>query len=308
MIKSMSCFSQQYRLAFILIFFGSLTAASAAHAADTLAYSFETFQSGGLDGFQPNGGGSFTSDTIGATDSGHSLKVDLGVADTFVGALTTVINPAPGSAVIGDPPGIDHVLFDLTIDSGQEFTGGFSVIGVTVFGMNQAGAFGFQRQYRDIEHVEGKAAGTYHDLRIDLTDSEGSHETFNQTFGVQGSGSPLIPTGFEFFFNKSSDAPMTVYIDNVRVGGTAGVPGDYNGNGVVDAADYALWRKGGPLVNEVDTPGTVNAADYTAWRARFGNVSGSGSGSGLGNASVPEPGGAVVLLIAGAFWCLQKRR
>jgi len=66
-----------------------------------------------------------------------------------------------------------------------------------------------------------------------------------------------------------------------------GVPGDYNGNGAVDAADYALWRNGGPLANEVDTPGTVNAADYSAWRARFGNT--SGSGSSLTAAAVPEP-------------------
>jgi hypothetical protein len=73
-----------------------------------------------------------------------------------------------------------------------------------------------------------------------------------------------------------------------------GVAGDYNGNGVVDAADYVLWRNGGPLQNEVDTPGTVNAADYTAWRARFGNTSGSGLGSG---GAVPEPASLGLLLI-----------
>jgi len=32
----------------------------------------------------------------------------------------------------------------------------------------------------------------------------------------------------------------------------------------VDAADYVVWRKGGPLQNEVDNPGTTNAQDYTA--------------------------------------------
>jgi hypothetical protein len=68
----------------------------------------------------------------------------------------------------------------------------------------------------------------------------------------------------------------------------AGLPGDYNGNGTVDAADYVLWRKGGPLINEVDTPGVVNAADYAAWRARFGNT-GSGAGADL-NAAVSGPG------------------
>lgn len=76
-----------------------------------------------------------------------------------------------------------------------------------------------------------------------------------------------------------------------------GVPGDYNNNGAVDAADYVLWRKGGPLQNEVDNPGIVNAQDYVEWRARFGNTSGSGSAF-MGTASVPEPrlGAAFVLV------------
>ena len=46
----------------------------------------------------------------------------------------------------------------------------------------------------------------------------------------------------------------------------AGLPGDYNNNGTVDGADYVLWRKGGPLANQVDDPNTINEADYTAWR------------------------------------------
>lgn len=78
-----------------------------------------------------------------------------------------------------------------------------------------------------------------------------------------------------------------------------GVPGDYNNNGVVDAADYVLWRNGGPLQNEVDAPGTVNAADYTAWKARYGNT--SGSGSAVNGAAVPEAGTMqlTLLLMAG---------
>ncbi|MFO0789651.1 MAG: hypothetical protein U0805_09335 [Pirellulales bacterium] len=83
-----------------------------------------------------------------------------------------------------------------------------------------------------------------------------------------------------------------------------GVPGDYNNNGVVDAADYVLWRNGGPLQNEVDAPGTVNGADYTAWRARFGNT--SGAGAGLGSAAVPEPA-AVVLAVLGIVAAVARR-
>jgi hypothetical protein len=57
---------------------------------------------------------------------------------------------------------------------------------------------------------------------------------------------------------------------------TAGAEGDYNGNGVVDAADFVQWRNGGPLQNEVETPGQVTPEDNTAWRARFGNSGGGG--------------------------------
>jgi hypothetical protein len=90
---------------------------------------------------------------------------------------------------------------------------------------------------------------------------------------------------------------------------TGGVPGDYNGNGVVDMADYVLWRNGGPLQNEVNSLGTVDASDYTAWRARFGNTSGSGSSLAGKGAAVPEPG-TLVMAMLGVFFtgCGRKRR
>jgi hypothetical protein len=78
-----------------------------------------------------------------------------------------------------------------------------------------------------------------------------------------------------------------------RTAAVANVPGDYNNNGVVDMADYVVWRDhlgtSFQLQNEVagTTPGTVTAEDYTAWRARFGNT--SGAGAGLESLAVPEP-------------------
>ncbi|MCC7475520.1 MAG: hypothetical protein IT425_09000 [Pirellulales bacterium] len=82
-----------------------------------------------------------------------------------------------------------------------------------------------------------------------------------------------------------------------------GVPGDYNNNGAVDAADYALWRHGGPLANEVASLGIVNSADFTAWRERFGNL--AGSGMGFASGAVPEPAGAGMLV--GGCWVLVRR-
>jgi hypothetical protein len=90
------------------------------------------------------------------------------------------------------------------------------------------------------------------------------------------------------------------------LGGATGVAGDYNGNGVVDMADYVLWRNGGPLQND-PTPG-VQAADYTFWRSRFGATSGSGSALGSGSA-VPEPAAGLMLVLGVAIGsvCRLKR-
>jgi hypothetical protein len=72
------------------------------------------------------------------------------------------------------------------------------------------------------------------------------------------------------------------------------VAGDFNLNGVVDAADYAVWRKG------LGT--TYSQSDFQLWRANFGKSAASGSGSIVG-AAVPEPMAFVLLIFAAAGWC-----
>jgi hypothetical protein len=76
--------------------------------------------------------------------------------------------------------------------------------------------------------------------------------------------------------------------------------GDYNANGVVDAADYVVWRKtlGQGVPNgsgaDGDGNGTIGPDDYTHWRMRFGAVV-AGSGLGAGRAA-PEPSAAFLCL------------
>jgi serralysin len=65
---------------------------------------------------------------------------------------------------------------------------------------------------------------------------------------------------------------------------------DYNGNAVVDAADYVLWRNGGPLQNESATPGTVTAEDYGIWQANFGRTAPAAAAWDLLASSSLEPG------------------
>jgi hypothetical protein len=87
-----------------------------------------------------------------------------------------------------------------------------------------------------------------------------------------------------------------------------GVPGDYNSNGVVDAADYVVWKNAGStatLPND-STPGVVDASDYATWQANFGKTS-SGSGSLSDHAAVPEPALFGVLAVA-LFGSIFARR
>jgi hypothetical protein len=75
--------------------------------------------------------------------------------------------------------------------------------------------------------------------------------------------------------------------------------GDFNGDGAVNAADYAVWRKASPtatLPND-DTPGVVDASDYADWRANFGK-SAPASGAALGANPIPEPASVLLLVIA----------
>jgi hypothetical protein len=79
------------------------------------------------------------------------------------------------------------------------------------------------------------------------------------------------------------------------------VLGDYNQNGVVDAADYVVWRSNlgpGGLANEAGiSPGAVDQADYQFWRSRFGATVGIPISS-MTAAAVPEPFASVLLTIA----------
>jgi hypothetical protein len=89
-----------------------------------------------------------------------------------------------------------------------------------------------------------------------------------------------------------------LYSDGVLAVLAAGLPGDYNQNGVVDAADYVLWRK---------NPGNFPADAYVTWRSHFGQTAGSGAGTAT-NAAIPEPATLLLLLFAAAGWCLRQGR
>jgi hypothetical protein len=186
-------------------------AAGVAHA-QVPEYSYEVLDLFGRPDTWFGVGATVTQDTIGATHLQHSMKYAVGNGG-FVGARTETLIPP----TLGNPPGVNYVLFDMTIV--DPYAGGFADIGVTVFGHDiPNGSFGNVVQFVDTEPIAGKAPGAYNDVRIDLNNSLGYRpgESFNAIFGTDPTDL-TVASAFQFFISKNADVPVTVYIDNVRL-------------------------------------------------------------------------------------------
>ena len=102
-------------------------------------------------------------------------------------------------------------------------------------------------------------------------------------------------------FSVSYATPGQIILSVPNIVG--GLTGDYNENGVVDAADYTLWRDA--LGTSTDLPndpvgGVVGQQQYDQWVTNFGQTSATSA------AGVPEPASATLLLAAAAV-CLARR-
>jgi hypothetical protein len=66
------------------------------------------------------------------------------------------------------------------------------------------------------------------------------------------------------------------------------VAGDYNGDGAVGAADYAIWRDTLNSSSDLRADGNgslaIDSGDYDIWTQHFGSTMGSGAA-----AAIPEP-------------------
>jgi hypothetical protein len=108
---------------------------------------------------------------------------------------------------------------------------------------------------------------------------------------------------FREVFDMIGDADQELY--GLAWSAVAALPGDFNHDGTVDAADYVDWRK-------ID--GTQTG--YDAWRANFGRALSVGSGSvgyPLGasaetlSAAVPEPATRALFAAIGIFFFNPRR-
>ncbi|HEX2475490.1 MAG TPA: matrixin family metalloprotease [Lacipirellulaceae bacterium] len=160
-------------------------------------------------------------------------------------------------------------------------------------------------------------ASADNDLRMTVFDSDGVTVLASADDAAAGEPEVLagvyLPTAGQYFVQVtgSSDAVQLYQLDLSLMAARLHVPGDYNGDGIVDAADYVVWRKslaeiGLGLAADVNQDSIVDGADYGAWRRNYGLIAADGT-----SPSVPEPAAlqlaAIVLLTLGRLGRRSER-
>lgn len=123
---------------------------------------------------------------------------------------------------------------------------------------------------------------------------------------VAGDGTIDVPTATLDSLQFSGAGQATLYLDSVSHNplgsllATDPMPGDFNGDGIVSLADYAVWRDNLGAADESainqngNGEGGVESADYLAWKDRLGQS----SANGVSNLqAVPEPPATLLALV-----------
>ncbi|MEX2170092.1 MAG: hypothetical protein WD851_12345 [Pirellulales bacterium] len=135
-----------------------------------------------------------------------------------------------------------------------------------------------------------------------------AHRTIDLSSVLGANDNSNFALRFAWQFNTSID---TGWLDNVRLSGVAlSAPGDYNSDGIVDVADYTVWRDTlGSTTNlaaDGNGSGSVDAGDYGVWKSRFGQTLGAGTVT--DNGSLPEPTTFILWMLAAAGWSIGRCR
>jgi hypothetical protein len=110
---------------------------------------------------------------------------------------------------------------------------------------------------------------------------------------------------FWFQSRTTNILPGDLEFDELRIGKTfesvtpaaaAGMAGDFNGDNVVDGADFLAWQRG-------ESPSSLSSGDLETWKSQFGV-----SGAGASVAAIPEPTSAALIAVASLGLCRFRRR
>ncbi len=251
-------------------------------------------------------------------------KLTLDNASTYTGGTTVdagtlVVNGSIAGGVVvnttGTLGGTGVVDGAVTANSGSTLAPGASA------GKLKVGSLAMQDGSTLTMEIGGLTAGSQHDqlessgaLSLDgslvVSLINGFTPTLGQTYDLLNWGT--LSGAFDLITLPTLGSGMTwntssLYASGVLIVTSAGIPGDYNNNGTVDAADYTRYRDAlgtNTVLPNDTTSGSVSTADYAVWQTNFGQGASSAAST-----AVPEPSALFVLLITLLFSiCLLTSR
>jgi glucose/arabinose dehydrogenase len=208
-----------------------------------------------------------------------------------------------------DRPGQDYFNDGLYGDEWGDtssVTGGFVYRGTSIpelQGMYVFGGYETLIRANTTNYVPKSAGG-----RLFYFDPDSASTIREFNFEV-GSEIPANGGGNIFSISQGDDGELYVMFGNgdIKLLAAPTLPGDYNGDHVVNAADYTVWRNNlGTTAVLPNDPigGEIGTAQYDQWKNNFGEGN-SGVGSAAG---VPEPGTLSLVVLGLLGWMTPIRR
>jgi autotransporter-associated beta strand protein len=145
---------------------------------------------------------------------------------------------------------------------------------------------------------------------LDLSLADGFLPSIGQIFSVL-SANQLSGTFEQIVFPTLAAGAWSIAYTSDSVFLHVTLPGDFNRNGNVDAADYVVWRRMAGQSVAIGTgadgnyDGIVNELDFDLWKSNFGI--GNSAGIGTSTGAVPEPATYVVVALATLFAIMARR-
>ena len=236
--------------------------------------------------------------------AGHTLSVTEPQNAHQTNVTSGRLHVASGGALSGD----------IDIAGGQQLSGGGWIAADVEYGNNAVHAIDASETLQVFgevsigNSVSLQVTDTYAQAEqtwttFDMLEASGISGSFDASDAGDASGADYLGNGIFLKSFVEDSQSVTVTLQNL--------PGDYNGDGDVDAgdgdvdaSDYLVWSGafGGtgdfqPADGNLD--GVVDAADYTIWKDNVGNTAvelGTGIGTGFGS-TIPEPTAWLVLLV-----------
>ena len=205
-----------------------------------------------------------------------SYTIDNSILDT---------DPDPDSGRYEDP----------ALTATIEFSGGYTSDVASAPGLHLVAIDG---DSADVISGGGSGFSAVVRFEADTLDGDGfpADGVYNQGPSV---GAPMFTFGNEdgivFYFDTDVDG-ISLTLETIVI------PGDGNGDGMVNGLDYIIWASnfgadpapdppGSPTNGDYDDDGKVDGLDYIVWSMNFDTADPNAS-------AVPEPGGAVMVMLA----------